>query len=158
MRGPEHADALLRHQLADMADDVGARLDVEADGRLVQKQEARPMQQGPRDLEPAHLPAGEIAHLAAGALGKADALEQFGGSRASLAPADPVQRCVIEQVLRQRQIEIERARLEYDAEQPQRLARRAADIVPENADTAGLDAEQPRHKREQRALARAIEP
>ena len=51
---------------------------------------------------------------------------------------DAVQGGVIEQVLRHREIEIERARLEHDAEQPQRLARRAADVVAEDADPPGL--------------------
>ena len=73
------------------------------------------------------------------------------------APADAVQGGVIEQVLRHREIEIERARLEHDAEQPQRLAGRAADVVAENADASVLDAEQPRDQREQRALAGAVE-
>ena len=40
MRRPEHADALLGDELADMAEDIGARLDVEPDGRLVEQQAA----------------------------------------------------------------------------------------------------------------------
>ena len=71
---------------------------------------------------------------------------------------DAVQGGVIEQVLRHREIEIERARLEHDAEQPQRFARRAADVMAEDADAAGLDAEQPRDQREQRALSGAVQP
>ena len=38
MRRPEHADALLGDQLAHVAQNVGPRLDVEADGRLVEQQ------------------------------------------------------------------------------------------------------------------------
>ena len=52
---------------------VGARLDVEADGRLVEQQQPRPMQQRARDFQPPHLAAREVAHLVAGAVGKADA-------------------------------------------------------------------------------------
>ena len=78
-------------------------------------------------------------------------------AQARFAPADAVQGGVIEQVLRHREIEIERARLEHHAEQPQRFARRTADVVAENADAPGLDAEQPRDQREQRALAGAVE-
>src|SRR4029079_2666984 len=88
----------------------------------------------PRDLQPPHLPTREIAHLAAGAVGEPDAAEQLSTTRCSLASADAVQRVVVEQVLRQRQVEIERARLEHDAEQPQRLAGALADVVAENAD------------------------
>ncbi len=68
-----------------------------------------------------------------------------------------MQRGVIEQVLRHREVEIERARLEHHAEQPQRLARACADVMAEDADAPGLDAEQPGDQREQRALAGAVE-
>src|SRR6266699_6063719 len=67
VRGPQYADALLGNQLPDMIEDIGAGLDVEADGRLVQQQQARAMQQGARDFEPSHLAAREVADLAAGA-------------------------------------------------------------------------------------------
>jgi hypothetical protein len=40
-----------------------------------------------------------------------------------------VQGGVIEQVLRHREVEIERARLEHHAEQPQRFAGRARDVM-----------------------------
>ena len=133
MRRPQHADALLGDELPDMAEDIGARLDVEPDGRLVEQQQPRPMQQRARDLEPAHLPAREVAHLAAGAIGEPDPRQHLVAARARLAPADAVQRGVIEQVLHHREIEIERARLEHHAEQPQRFAGRAPDVVAEDA-------------------------
>src|SRR6185437_5613168 len=68
VRSPQHTDSLVRDELPHMAENVGARLDIEADGGLVEQQEARPMQKGAGDLEPPHLAAGEIAHLAAGAI------------------------------------------------------------------------------------------
>ena len=75
-------------ELPHMAEDVGARLDVEADGRLVEQQQPRPMQQRARDLEPPHLAAGEIAHLAAGAVGEPDPRQHLVGcaARASRRP------------------------------------------------------------------------
>src|SRR5712664_1816056 len=157
MGGPQHADALFGDQPADMAEDIGARLDVEADRRLVKQQQARAMQQGARDFQPPHLAAREIAHLAAGAVGKADARQHFTGAQARLAPIDAVQGGVIQQVLRDREIEVERARLEHHAQQPQRFAGLTADVVAEDADASGLDTEQPRDQREQRALAGAVE-
>ena len=105
-------------------EDVGAGLDVETDGRLVEQQQARPVQQRAGDLQPPHLAAGEVAHLAAGAVGEPDARQHFVAAQARLAPADAVQGGVIEQVLRHREVEIERTRLEHDAEQPQRFAGR----------------------------------
>ena len=124
MGGPEHADALLGDQLPDVVEDVGARLDVEPDGRFVEQQQTWAMQQRARNFEPAHLSAREVAHLAAGAFGKADAREHLIAAQACFAPADAVQGGVIKQVLPNRQVEVERARLEHHAEQPQRFARR----------------------------------
>ena len=64
---------------------------------------------------------------------------------------------MVGQVLDHRQVEIEGARLEHHADQAQRFARRAFDVVPEDADVTALDAVEAGHQREQRALARAVE-
>ena len=82
MRGPEHADALLGDELADMAENVGARLDVEPDGRLVEQQQPRPVQQRAGDFQPPHLAAREVAHLAAGAVGKRRCGQHLAAARA----------------------------------------------------------------------------
>ena len=63
----------LAHQLADMREQIGARLDVEADRRLVEKQQPRTMQQRAGDFDAAHLAAGERAHLVLGAVREAGA-------------------------------------------------------------------------------------
>jgi hypothetical protein len=68
-----------------------------------------------------------------------------------------VQGGVIEQVLRHRKIEIERARLKHHAEQAQCFAGRLRDVMAENADMSALDSEQPRDQREQGAFAGAIQ-
>ena len=83
--------------------------------------------------------------------------KHLGRAQACLAPVDAVQRGMIEQVLRDREIEVERARLEHHAQAAQCLAGVAADVVAEDADMPGLHAEQPRDQREQRALAGAVE-
>ena len=72
MRRPQHRDVVLAHQPAHMLEDVGARLDVEPDGRLVEQQQARAVQQRARDLDAAHLAAGQVAHLVVGAVGQRD--------------------------------------------------------------------------------------
>ena len=51
------------HQLADAGEDAGARLDVQPDGRLVEQEQRRPMQQRAGDLDAPHLAAGEAARL-----------------------------------------------------------------------------------------------
>ena len=157
MRRPQHAYSLFGNELADVVEDIGAGLDVEADGCLVEQQQARAVQQRPRDFQPSHLAAGEIAHLAAGAVGKAEARQHLAAAFAGIAPGDAVQGGMIQQVLRHREVEIERARLKHHAEQPQRLARRLRDVMAENTDMAALDAEQPRDQRKQGALAGAVQ-
>ena len=122
MSGPQHANALFGDELADMAKHIGARLDVEPDGRLIKQKQPRPVQQRAGDLQPAHLPAGKIAHLAAGAVGKSDARQDLVTPRSGIAPADTMQGGVIEQILHHREIEIERAGLKYHAHEPQRFA------------------------------------
>ena len=73
-----------------MRENVGARLDVEPGGRLVEQQHARPMQQRARDLDAPHLAAGEMARLVARAVGETDAGEQRGSAaRASRAAPMP---------------------------------------------------------------------
>ena len=54
---------------------------------------------------------------------------------------DAVQCRMIEQVLRDGEIEVQRARLKHHAHAAQRLAGLALDIMAENADTPGLHAE-----------------
>ena len=68
-----------------------------------------------------------------------------------------MQRRVIKQVLHEAQFEIERARLEDDAETAQRLARRLGDIIAHDLDGAGSRRVEPGREREERALARAVE-
>ena len=83
---PEHADSFVRDESAHDLENVRARLDVEPGRRLVEQQHARTVQQRPRDLDPPHLAAGEIARLVVGPIGETDARE-FGSlsARASRA-------------------------------------------------------------------------
>ena len=60
MRGPQHADALLGDKLADMGEDVGAGLDVEPDGRLVEQQKSRPMSWPNLWMRPAWSPNSRV--------------------------------------------------------------------------------------------------
>ena len=64
---------------------------------------------------------------------------------------------MVGEVLVDAEVEVERARLEDDAEPPQRLARRAADVVAEDADRAVARVVEMADQREQRRLAGAVE-
>ena len=140
-----------------MTDDVGPRLDVEANRRLVENEQARTVQQRASDLETSHLSAGQVAHLVLGALGERNAREDVIRTLSTFAVADAVQRRMVGQVLDDREIEIEGARLEYDADHAQRFARRRSDVVAENADMTVLNRVEARQQREQRALPSPVE-
>src|SRR4029079_1666975 len=138
-------------------DDIGARFDVEANRRLVKNEQARAVQQRASDLETSHLSAGKVAHLVLGALGERNAREDVIRTLSTLAVADAVQRRMIGQVLDDREVEIEGARLEYDADHAQRFARLRSDVVAENADLTMLNRVEARQQREQRALPGSVE-
>src|ERR1700733_16291314 len=83
---PENADALFGDEVADMAKNIGTRLDVEPNRGFIEQKQPRAMQQRARDLEPAHLSAREIAYLAASAVGQSDARQHLITPQARLAP------------------------------------------------------------------------
>src|SRR4029077_3785418 len=157
MRGPQHAGTLLGDKAPDMRKDLGSGLDVEPDSRLVEQQKARPVQKGASNLKAPHLPAREVANLAVVTLGESDARQQFLRAQSRLAPGDAVKRCMIEQVLRDREIEIERPRLKHHAHAPKRCARLLLYIVTENPDASSLQRERAGDDRKQRTLARPVE-
>ena len=99
--------------------------DVQPDGRLVEQQQGRPVQQRAGDLDAPHLAAGKAARLV---------VQRVRSSRRSrsnlvdplprLARPHAMQRGVVGEVLVDAEVEIERARLEDDAKPPQRFAGR----------------------------------
>ena len=92
VRRPKHADAFVRDEAAHDLENVRARLDIESGRRLVEQQHARTVQQRPRDLDPPHLAAREIARLVADPIGEADPRKLGGGPRARFARPNAVQR------------------------------------------------------------------
>jgi hypothetical protein len=71
------------------------------------------MQERAGDFHLPHLPAREVAHLVIRAFRQADAVEHVIGARPGLLFADTVQGRMIDQVLGDREIEVEGARLEH---------------------------------------------
>ena len=145
-------------QSAHVAKDIGPGLDVEAHGRLVEHEQPRMMQQGAGDLDAPHLAAGQIAHLVVRAVRERNTGEHVSSARPALLRADTVQRRVVGQVLDDREIEVESARLEHHPDHAQRFTRGAFDVMAENPDPTALDRVEARHQREQRALSGSVEP
>ena len=157
MGGPQHAAILLGDQAADMPDHVGPRTDVEADRRLVEKEEPRPVQQGACDLDAAHLAAGKRAHLVAHLASEVEPLQRLVSEAAGVAAGNAVERCMIGKVLDHAQIEIEGAGLEHHAEPAQRLAGLALQLVAEDADRTLADGVEAGDQRKQGGFAGAVE-
>ena len=158
VRRPQDRESLLAHETAHDADDVGPRLEVEPDRRLVEEEKPRRVDQGARDLDPPGLAAGKGADLVVAALGELDPLEQPGDARLRFALRQAVQGGVIEQVLPDRQVGVEGPALEHDAEAGERLRGRALHVEAENPDLAGPVVIEPRDDGEERRLAGPVRP
>ncbi len=108
---------------------LGARFDVETHGRLVQQKQTRLVQEGPRDLHASHLTARELGHAFMRSVRQIDSGERRAGASQRLAAADAVQRGVVDEVLLDRNIDIERSRLKHDAKLAERRCGLASDIM-----------------------------
>src|SRR6187431_2512313 len=139
--------------VAQITDDVGPGFDVETDRGFVENEQARPVQQRACDFETSHLTPGQVAHLVFGPLGQRNAGQKVIGTLPAFMVADAVQRRMIGQVLNDGEIEVEGARLEYDADHAQGFARRGPDVIAKNADMTALNRVETGHQGEQRALA-----
>ena len=115
------------------------------------------MQKRPRYFQSPHLPAGEVAYLAASPFGKPNTRQHFIRSDSGLTGPDAMECGVIEQILGDREIKIQRSWLKYHAHAAERRAGLFFNIVTENADTPTLQTEQARNDREQCAFASAVE-
>ena len=115
------------------------------------------MQQGAGDLDPPHLADRKIADAIPAAIGHRHAIQHLRDEAVGTVVGDAVQRRVIQQVLPDRNIDIERTGLKHDAELAQGRARLASDFVAENADLARSYRVEPRDQREHRRLAGAVQ-
>ena len=154
---PQHSDPLLATEPADMVEQKLSTLDVEADGRLVQQEKARPMQQGPGDLDTAALAAAQLARLVGAALGDPYPLQLARDALGSVAPRKSVQRGVIAEVLLDGEVEIERRLLEHDPEGGKRTRRRTVEPLAEDADRPGPVGIKAHDEREERGFPGAVE-
>src|SRR4051794_41813894 len=86
MRGPKGGKAFVPTEPADMVEHELPAGDVEPDGRFVEQQQARLVQQSARDFDTAPLAAAQLPCLVAALVDKADALD-LGGDPAGCGAA-----------------------------------------------------------------------
>ena len=115
------------------------------------------MQQGARDLDAPHLPAGENTRFVFRTFAEADASQRRVRAPSRFGGADAVQGRVIDHVLQDSEVEIESARLKDDADPAQGLARRLGEVAAEDRDAPVARREEPGDEREERALAGPVE-
>ena len=105
-----------RERWATSSQSARAALDVEAGGRLVEEEDARAVQQGEGEVEPALHPARVAADLAVGRVGEPDALDQLVAALGPVRLRHPVERALEAHVLAGGQVRIERGLLKRGAD------------------------------------------
>src|SRR5262245_43979826 len=156
MGGPQHADIVGAGKLMDMPHDCRAGRHVEADGRLIEKQELRAMQYAAGDLHAPPMPTIQVAYAFIDTLGHVEGVERPHHSLIGILSAQPAKRGEVAQILLHREIEVESRLLEHDAEWLERVASQLCGRAADDFDASGGSVEQPRDQREQRRLASAV--
>ena len=105
-------------------DDRLARGEIEADGRLVEQQELRIVEERTRDLDAAAVPAVQRPHRLRRPLGHAEPGQLALDAPVRLRPREAAQHGEIVQVLPDGEVEVEGRLLEDDAERGERSGRR----------------------------------
>ena len=143
-------------QPVDQRPQLLAHLRVEADGRLVEQHEPRPVHERAGDQQPAAHAAGELVDARVTAVGEVRDLERALDRILALAPAEPVEEREHEQVLLDGQRDVEVVELRHDAALRARLLGLAGQLVAEHGELAlvgdRLRGEHPHRRR----LARAV--
>src|SRR5215831_14155191 len=152
MRRPQCGDALLAAEPAHMVEHELPAGDVEPDGRLVEQQQPRPVQQATGDLDPAALAAAQPADLVAKLIGEAHPVDFLAAPARRLAMRHTMQGGMVEQVLLDREVEVEGWLLKDDADLPQALRGLLADIQAKDTDDAFALEVEPGSEGEQRRL------
>ena len=116
------------------ADDRLARGEVEADGRLVEQEELRIVEERTRDLDAAAVPAVQRTHRLRRPLDHAEPGQLALDAPLRLRPRQAAEHGEIVQVLPDGEVEVERRLLEDDAERGERLGAGLAGIATADDD------------------------
>ena len=154
--GQEDRDPVLAREPRHLRPERVAALRVEAGRRLVEKEDARLVDQRQREVETALHPARVGLHFAVGGLREPDALEQRFASLPALRLGHAVQRRLQAQVLAAGEQRVERGLLQRRADRGAHLRSFAHHVEARDARGAGRRREQGREHVHGRRLAGAV--
>ena len=156
LRREKDGRALLAGEPLDLVPERGPRLHVQAGRRLVEKEDARVVQQREGEVEAALHAARVGLGLAVGGVGEADALEQLVAAPRALGARDALQPALQAHVLAAGQHRIERDVLQRDADRGAHLGALRGDVEAGDGGAAGGRRQQRREDLHRRRLARAV--
>src|SRR5919199_2738272 len=156
LRREEDRHALIPGEPAHLGPHRVAALGIQARRGLVQKEDARPVDQGEREVEPAFHAAGVAAHPPVGGLREPDALQELVAPLSPLCPRETVERGLEPQVIPARKERIEGCLLEghpYGGAHPRSLPH---DVVAGDARRAARGRKERREHQDRRGLAGSV--
>src|SRR5580692_9251837 len=136
MRGPKGGQAFVSTEPADIVEHELPAGDVEPDGRLVEQQKARLVQQSARDFDTAPLTTAQLPRLVAALVDKPDALDLGRDPSGCVATRQAMPGTMIVEVVLAGEVESELRLLDLEYLVPQALRHPFATSHAEDADRA----------------------
>ncbi len=155
VRRIEDAHALVA-ELLDAGQDGVPALRVDTDGRLVEDQQAGPVEQAHADVEAALHPAGELLGPFLRPVREVDDREHLVDPTGELAAAQPVQPPEEREVLAGAEVRVDREVLGHVADRALERRSRGVQGLPGEQHLAGVAAEDPADHRDRRRLPGAV--
>ena len=156
LRRQEDGDALVLREPPHLLPERRPALDVEAGRRLVEEEDARPVDERERQVEPALHAARVRLHLAVARLGQAHALEQLVGAPATALARQRLERRLQPQVLAAGEQRVERGLLQRGADHLAHLRPLRRHVEAADARRAGGRRQQRRQHQHGGRLAGAV--
>lgn len=158
MRRPERGDAALAAKGADMGEDRAAGRKIEADGRLVQKQELRLVEERAGDLGLAAQAVRQGADRIVEPVEQSEARKLDSTAFLGFGARKAVERRLVAHVLAHREVDIEGRQLEHHAQSGKRNDRPCAKRGAEHPDLTRPRVIKPSDQGHEGGLARAVAP
>ena len=153
--GVEHPDAR-RAQLLHAREDRVTALRIDADRRLVEDQQGRPVKEPDADVEAPLHTTGELTGSVVGRIEQPDGLQDLRRPRRETTPAEAVQTAEESKVLRRGEIGIDGQILWHVADRSLGVAHLRVQIVTGDLHRPRVSAQQPAQHRNRRRLPRAV--